>query len=283
MARAQRVSNAGYETAGGVLVTGIVEDPSDLKIVYDPTHPDANEEGYVELPNVDTVKEMTDAIAASQAIEPRLALHKAVKPLSRPAFTLRKRLHKNLHHRFICSIVRPLNPIPFHPYAHFLMHIIPSDYKNTNKYPKTHRYKRILLLILRKHKQYNTMMKKLFRLIPFCALLFSCSADDRFKSVSVEEFEALITDTTVQRLDVRTPEEYAEGHIAGSININVNDESFELKALDTLDKDRTVALYCRSGRRSKKAATILSDNGYQVVELATGINGWIEKDKDTIK
>jgi rhodanese-related sulfurtransferase len=127
------------------------------------------------------------------------------------------------------------------------------------------------------------MMKKLFRLIPFCALLFSCSADDRFKSVSVEEFEALINDTTVQRLDVRTPEEYAEGHIAGSININVNDESFELKALDTLDKDRTVALYCRSGRRSKKAATILSDNGYQVVELATGINGWMEKDKDTIK
>jgi rhodanese-related sulfurtransferase len=127
------------------------------------------------------------------------------------------------------------------------------------------------------------MMKKLFRLIPFCALLFSCSADDRFKSVSVEEFEALINDTTVQRLDVHTPEEYAEGHIAGSININVNDESFELKALDTLDKDRTVALYCRSGRRSKKAATILSDNGYQVVELATGINGWMEKDKDTIK
>jgi rhodanese-related sulfurtransferase len=127
------------------------------------------------------------------------------------------------------------------------------------------------------------MMKKLFRLIPFCALFFSCSADDRFKSVSVEEFEALINDTTVQRIDVRTPEEYAEGHIAGSININVNDESFELKALDTLDKDRTVALYCRSGRRSKKAATILSDNGYQVVELATGINGWMEKDKDTIK
>ena len=50
-----------------VTVTEIVEDQSDLRLVYDPTHPDANEEGYVELPNVDLVKEMTDAMAASQA------------------------------------------------------------------------------------------------------------------------------------------------------------------------------------------------------------------------
>jgi flagellar basal-body rod protein FlgC len=61
------VSNAGYETAGGVRVTEIVEDPSDMKLVYDPTHPDANEDGYVEMPNVEMVKEMTDAMAASQA------------------------------------------------------------------------------------------------------------------------------------------------------------------------------------------------------------------------
>ena len=50
------ISNEGYENAGGVRVTQIVEDPSDLKLVYDPTHPDANENGYVEMPNVDTIK-----------------------------------------------------------------------------------------------------------------------------------------------------------------------------------------------------------------------------------
>jgi flagellar basal-body rod protein FlgC len=66
-ASAGLTSNAGYETAGGVRVTEIVEDSSDLKLVYDPTHPDANEEGYVEMPNVELVKEMTDAMAASQA------------------------------------------------------------------------------------------------------------------------------------------------------------------------------------------------------------------------
>ncbi|NCE66037.1 flagellar basal body rod protein FlgC [Pseudoflavonifractor sp. 524-17] len=69
MARAAEglAPNVGYTTAGGVKVTEIVEDQSDLRLVYDPTHPDANEAGYVELPNVDLVKEMTDAMAASQA------------------------------------------------------------------------------------------------------------------------------------------------------------------------------------------------------------------------
>ena len=61
------VSNAGYETTGGVRVVNIGEDQSDFKLKYDPTDPDANEEGYVELPNVDLVKEITDAMAASQA------------------------------------------------------------------------------------------------------------------------------------------------------------------------------------------------------------------------
>lgn len=66
-ARNGYVSNAGFETSGGVRVVEIQEDPSDFKLKYDPTDPDANEEGYVELPNVDLVKEITDAMAASQA------------------------------------------------------------------------------------------------------------------------------------------------------------------------------------------------------------------------
>ena len=79
MARTQRASNAGYETAGGVYVTGIIEDQSDLKLVYDPQHPDANEDGYVELPNVDTIKEITDAIAASQAYAANVTVFNTLK------------------------------------------------------------------------------------------------------------------------------------------------------------------------------------------------------------
>ena len=52
---------------GGVRVVGVEEDPSDFKLKYDPTDPDANEEGYVEMPNVDLVKEITEGIAACQA------------------------------------------------------------------------------------------------------------------------------------------------------------------------------------------------------------------------
>ena len=61
------VSNARYNRTAGVKVAGIIEDESDFKLKYDPTDPDANEEGYVEMPNVDMVKEMTDAMAAAQA------------------------------------------------------------------------------------------------------------------------------------------------------------------------------------------------------------------------
>jgi flagellar basal-body rod protein FlgC len=73
------VPNTGYETAGGVKVTEIVEDPSDLKLTYDPTNPDANEDGYVEYPNVDMVKEMTDAMAATQAFSADATAFNTVK------------------------------------------------------------------------------------------------------------------------------------------------------------------------------------------------------------
>ncbi|WP_283124884.1 flagellar basal body rod protein FlgC [Angelakisella massiliensis] len=59
--------NADNGTRGGVRVAEIVEDDSNLKLEYDPTHPDANEDGYVELPNVDLIKEMADAMAVNQA------------------------------------------------------------------------------------------------------------------------------------------------------------------------------------------------------------------------
>ena len=71
--------NAGAPTAGGVRVTQIVEDPSPMKLVYDSTHPDANEDGYVEMPNVDMVKEMTDAMAATQAYSANVTAFNTLK------------------------------------------------------------------------------------------------------------------------------------------------------------------------------------------------------------
>ena len=71
--------NKGYETAGGVRVAEIGEDQSPMKLVYDPTHPDANEQGYIELPNVDMVKEIADARAATQAYSANVTALNALK------------------------------------------------------------------------------------------------------------------------------------------------------------------------------------------------------------
>lgn len=59
----------GRKENGGVMVKSIYEDPSEFRIIYDPTHPDADENGYVKLPNVNIVREMVDMINAQRAYE----------------------------------------------------------------------------------------------------------------------------------------------------------------------------------------------------------------------
>lgn len=63
----------------GVRVAEVAEDPSDFKLKYDPEDPDANEDGYVELPNVDLVKEITDGMAASQAFSSNVTVFNLLK------------------------------------------------------------------------------------------------------------------------------------------------------------------------------------------------------------
>lgn len=58
-----------HTRGGGVEVVGIMNDPSPPRLAYDPHHPEANEDGYVEYPNVNIVSEMVDMIAASRAYE----------------------------------------------------------------------------------------------------------------------------------------------------------------------------------------------------------------------
>ena len=116
-----------------------------------------------------------------------------------------------------------------------------------------------------------------------CAF-FSCHAQDRgFESVSSDAFEKLIADTSVVRLDVRTAEEFEAGHIENAINIDVLKDDFEANALSILPVGKVLAVYCRSGRRSKKAAHILVKSGYKVIELEQGYNGWVESGKKVLK
>ncbi|MBR5135838.1 MAG: rhodanese-like domain-containing protein, partial [Rikenellaceae bacterium] len=91
-----------------------------------------------------------------------------------------------------------------------------------------------------------------------------------FKSVDNAEFAKIIADTTVQLVDVRTPAEFAAGHIPEAVNIDVRGENFDRDAKAKLDPSRPVAVYCRSGARSKTAARNLVDKGYRVYELNNG-------------
>ncbi|HIV61479.1 MAG TPA: flagellar basal body rod protein FlgC [Candidatus Butyricicoccus avistercoris] len=75
---------------GGVRVSAIVEDESEFKLQYDPTHPDANEEGYVEMPNIDLVKEITDAMAATQAYSANVTAFNTLKTVATRALEIGK-------------------------------------------------------------------------------------------------------------------------------------------------------------------------------------------------
>lgn len=82
--------DTGESASGGVKVTKIVEDPSDLKLVYDPTNPDANADGYVEYPNVTLVKEVTDAMAATQAYSAGVTALNTLKTIANQALEIGK-------------------------------------------------------------------------------------------------------------------------------------------------------------------------------------------------
>lgn len=117
----------------------------------------------------------------------------------------------------------------------------------------------------------------------FLSSLFSCQQNESYKTVSVDEFASVISNPEVQRLDVRTLAEFSDSHIPGSININVLDDSFVSMADSLLSKEKPVALYCRSGKRSRKAAGILAEKGYKVYNLDKGFESWTLAGKETVK
>lgn len=114
-------------------------------------------------------------------------------------------------------------------------------------------------------------------MMAMCAVQgYGCSGNDGIVSVPASAFEKEIKADSVQLLDVRTPEEYADGHIDGAVNINVQSDDFRDMAVRKLSKDSTVLVYCRSGRRSLTAAEILTELGYKVINLKGGIIEWEE-------
>jgi flagellar basal-body rod protein FlgC len=78
----------GSQQSGGVQVSGIVQDAAAPRMVYDPSHPDANAQGYVAMPNVNPVTEMVDLISASRAYEANVTAMQTAKAMFSKTFEL---------------------------------------------------------------------------------------------------------------------------------------------------------------------------------------------------
>lgn len=123
-------------------------------------------------------------------------------------------------------------------------------------------------------------MKKLFFLCFVIAVSFtSCkkevnTSEEVITVVSPQEMQDLLLIDDVQLVDVRTPEEYNEGYIANSQNIDFKSATFD-QDIEKLDKNKPVILYCHSGGRSAKCAQKMKDAGFiKIYDLDGGISKW---------
>ena len=117
-------------------------------------------------------------------------------------------------------------------------------------------------------------MKKVIALLGSVLLLAGCSSSSSAVDLSVSEFSSKVAEAGIITLDVRTPGEFNEGHIAGAILVDFQSGNFESE-IATLDKSKTYAVYCRSGSRSGQAVKIMSDAGFtNLYNLNGGVIDW---------
>ncbi len=119
-------------------------------------------------------------------------------------------------------------------------------------------------------------MKKLIAILSISALfLTGCgSSGASVTNQGAADFAKTITDSSVVVLDVRTPGEFMVGHIANAINIDVEGMQFNAD-VSKLDKTKTYAVYCHSGRRSGIATSEMSKLGFsKLFNLDGGIGAW---------
>ncbi len=106
-------------------------------------------------------------------------------------------------------------------------------------------------------------------------LLTGCSSESGSAvNLGVAEFQAKTQEADVVILDVRTKSEFNEGHLANSINIDFQSDTF-LNEISKLDKSKTYAVYCRSGNRSGKAVATMSNEQFiSLYNLKGGVIDW---------
>ena len=104
-----------------------------------------------------------------------------------------------------------------------------------------------------------------------------------YTTVTPDVFARDIKKSNMYILDVRHPDEFKEGHIANAHNLDVMDSDFLAQAEKSLPKDKTIAVYCGTGKRSGMASDILSKNGYKILNLEGGLTEWTEHHLQVVK
>ena len=107
--------------------------------------------------------------------------------------------------------------------------------------------------------------------------LSSCASKGSFKNISIENYEPNSENILV---DIRTPEEFSQGHLKDAINIDFFDDDFVQNFEKQFDKNDTIYIHCKSGGRSSKAVQLLEGLGYKnLIHLDGGIQQWIKSGK----
>lgn len=122
------------------------------------------------------------------------------------------------------------------------------------------------------------MKKQLVLFVLVSLALFACTTHripDAGTSIPSAALQALTTNGKVQVIDARTEGEYKEGHIPGATQIDVLQEASFLEQIKLLDTNKAYVVYCRSGRRSKRAMELMLQNGFKnVSDLEGGLQAW---------
>lgn len=121
-----------------------------------------------------------------------------------------------------------------------------------------------------------TLVLLSFFLLQISACGQAQKAEKSVSLIQAKELDQIKSELVI--IDVRTPEEYAEGHLENAVNINYYDDDFK-EQLSDLDKSKKVVVYCKLGGRSAKAAAVMDELGFEeVYDLDGGFTSWKDED-----
>lgn len=136
----------------------------------------------------------------------------------------------------------------------------------------------MLLFFILLHFKITFMKTKIFSLLLLLIAFASCKSQDKksVKLIPAKEFSQKVATEKGQVIDVRTPKEFAQGHLKNAQNIHLYDQDFAQR-IDKLDKKEPVYVYCKAGGRSAEAVEIMQNNGFEnIIELQGGTDSWSE-------